>query len=87
MPKDFNTTVDAEGNTWIYLEGDLSVAPSGCMPSGRYFFDCVVSQEPIDEEILVRDGTFFKNRLNWGWRMGGTFKSDDSLQAKHARRR
>jgi hypothetical protein len=51
--KDFNTTVDAEGNTWIYPEGDLSVEPSGLMPSWGYFFDCAVRQEPIDDEILV----------------------------------
>jgi hypothetical protein len=53
-PKGFNTTVDAGGNTWTYPDGDLSVAPSGRMPSGDYFFDYAVRQEPIDEGILVR---------------------------------
>jgi hypothetical protein len=42
VPKDFNTTVDAEGNTLIYPEGDMTVPPSGRMPQGGYFFDCIV---------------------------------------------
>ena len=52
VPKDFNTTVDAEGNTLIYPEGDMTVPPSGRMPRGGYFFDCIVRQEPFDEEKL-----------------------------------
>ena len=52
VPKDFNTSVDIEGNTLIYPEGDLTVAPSGRMPSGGFFFDCIVRQDPIDEEKL-----------------------------------
>jgi hypothetical protein len=52
VPRDFNTTVDAVGNTLIYPEGDTKVPPSGRMPSGGYFFDCIVRQEPIDEEKL-----------------------------------
>ena len=52
VPADFNTTVDADGNTLIYPEGDMTVPPSGRMPSGGYFFDCIVRQEPIDEEKL-----------------------------------
>src|SRR5580692_2837476 len=52
VAKDFNTTVDADGNTFIYPEGDLTVPPSGWMPSGGYFFDCIVRQDPIEEEKL-----------------------------------
>jgi hypothetical protein len=52
VPKDFNTTVDAQGNTLIYPLGDLTAPPSGRMPSGGYFFDCIVRQEPLDEENL-----------------------------------
>jgi len=52
VPKDFNTTVDADGNTLIYPEGDTTVPASGRMPSGGYFFDCIVRQEPLDEEKL-----------------------------------
>jgi hypothetical protein len=52
VAKDFNTTVDADGNTLIYPEGDLTVPPSGRMPKDGYFFDCIVRQEPFDEEKL-----------------------------------
>ncbi len=52
VAKDFNVTVDAEGNTLIYPEGDMTVPPSGRMPSGGYFFDAIVRQEPLNEEKL-----------------------------------
>jgi len=52
VPQDFNTTIDANGDTLIYPEGDTTVAPSGRMPRGGYFFDCIVRQEPLDEEKL-----------------------------------
>ena len=52
VAEDFNTTVDADGNTLIYPEGDLTVPPSGRMPKDGYFFDCIVRQEPFDEEKL-----------------------------------
>ena len=42
--EDFNTTVDANGDTLIYPEGDTTVAASGRMPRGGYFFDCIVRQ-------------------------------------------
>ena len=44
--------MDEKGDTLIYPQGDTSVAPSGRMPSGGYFFDCIVRQEPIDDEKL-----------------------------------
>ena len=49
---DFNTTVDANGDTLVYPEGDLTAPPSGRMPQGGYFFDCILRQEPIDEDNL-----------------------------------
>lgn len=52
VPGDFNTTVDENGDTLIYPQGDTTVPPSGRMPRGGYFFDCIVRQEPIDEEKL-----------------------------------
>ena len=52
VPKDFNTTIDAKGDTLIYPQGDTTVPPSGRMPSGGYFFDSIIRQEPIDEEKL-----------------------------------
>lgn len=52
VPGEFNVTVDANGDTLIHPQGDTSVPPSGRMPSGGYFFDCIVRQEPFDEEKL-----------------------------------
>ena len=52
VPGDFNTTTDANGDTLIYPLGDMTAPPSGRMPRGGYFFDCIIRQEPIDEEKL-----------------------------------
>ncbi|MCC6859574.1 MAG: methyltransferase [Bryobacterales bacterium] len=52
VPGNFNVTVDEKGDTLIYPEGDLTAPPSGRMPSGGYFFDTIIRQEPIDEENL-----------------------------------
>jgi uroporphyrinogen-III decarboxylase len=52
VPGDFNTTVDENGDTLVYPQGDTSVPPSGRMPSGGYFFDAIVRQEPIVEDKL-----------------------------------
>jgi hypothetical protein len=52
VPGDFNVTVDERGDTLIYPEGDMTVLPSGRMPKGGYFFDCMIRQEPLDEEHL-----------------------------------
>lgn len=52
VPGDFNTKVEENGDVLIYPEGDMSVPPSGRMPSGGYFFDTIIRQEPIDDEAL-----------------------------------
>lgn len=52
VPRDFNTSVDPNGDILIYPEGDMSVPPSGRMPTGSYFFDAIIRQPPIDEETL-----------------------------------
>ncbi len=52
VSRDFHYTVDANGDTLVYPEGDLSAAPSGRMPRGGYFFDTIVRQEPIDDDRL-----------------------------------
>jgi hypothetical protein len=49
---DFRFTLDANGDTLMHPEGDLSAPPSARMPSGGYFFDTIVRQPPIDEEKL-----------------------------------
>jgi uroporphyrinogen-III decarboxylase len=52
---DFRITVDASGDTLIYPEGDMSVAPSGRMPRDGYFFDTIVRQSPLEEARLNPD--------------------------------
>lgn len=52
VPGNFNTTVDAKGDTLMYPEGDTTAPPSGRMPQGGYFFDAIVRQEPFEEEAL-----------------------------------
>jgi Uroporphyrinogen decarboxylase (URO-D) len=52
VPAAFNTTTDANGDTLIYPEGDLTAPPSGRMPRNGYFFDTIVRQDPIDDDRL-----------------------------------
>jgi hypothetical protein len=52
VPGDFNTAIDANGDTVIYPEGDSSVPPSGRMPKGGFFFDSIIRQDPFDEDAL-----------------------------------
>jgi len=48
----FKITKGPNGDTLVYPKGDLSVPPSGRMPHNGYFFDSIIRQEPIDEELL-----------------------------------
>ena len=58
VPGNFNVTPAPDGGWHVYPEGDTSVAPSGHMPGGGYFFDALIRQEPIDEDNLkVEDNT------------------------------
>ena len=52
VPKDFNFTLDKNGDTLIYPEGDITATPSGRMPQSSYFFDAIIRQKPIVEEEL-----------------------------------
>ena len=52
VPENFNITQEQNGDLLIYPEGDLSAPPSGRMPTGSYFFDSIVRQEPIDDANL-----------------------------------
>ena len=49
IPEQFNTTVDAQGNRYIYPQGDLTARPSGRMPKNGFYFDAIVRQEPFDD--------------------------------------
>jgi uroporphyrinogen-III decarboxylase len=52
VPECFNTSVEPNGDIFMYPEGDKTVAPSGRMPAGGWFFDSIVRQDPIDEDSL-----------------------------------
>jgi hypothetical protein len=52
VPGDFNTTVDANGDTLLYPQGDLSAQPSGRMPQGGFFFDAIIRQNHFDPDHL-----------------------------------
>lgn len=52
VPGGFNVTLDENGDTLLYPQGDLSAPPSGRMPNQGYFFDSIVRQEPLDEDEL-----------------------------------
>ncbi|MCK5136735.1 MAG: methyltransferase [Bacteroidales bacterium] len=49
---EFNTTVDENGDTLMFPQGDTSVAPSAKMPKEAYFFDAVNRQGMIDDSNL-----------------------------------
>jgi len=58
VPERFNTTVDENGDTLMYPEGDLTAAPSARMPQGFHFFDAIVRQNHFDEDHLrLEDNT------------------------------
>lgn len=52
VPGQFKVTVDENGDTLIYPQGDTSAPPSGRMPKDGYFFDNIVRQPPLDEDRL-----------------------------------
>jgi Uroporphyrinogen decarboxylase (URO-D) len=52
VPGDFQVTAGANGDLFLYPGGDTSVAPSGLMPEGGFYFDPIVRQEPLDETLL-----------------------------------
>jgi hypothetical protein len=52
VSEEFVTTVNENGDTLIYPEGDITVPPSGKFPKEGCFFDAIVRQDPIDEEKL-----------------------------------
>lgn len=52
VPEGFNTDLEPNGDILMYPEGDRSVRPSGHMPSGGFYFDTIIRQDPIDEENL-----------------------------------
>jgi hypothetical protein len=52
VPGKFNTAPDENGNILNYPLGDCSVAPSGKMPKGGYYFDAIIRQHELDDAAL-----------------------------------
>jgi hypothetical protein len=52
VPAGFNTDPEPNGDILMYPEGDKSVAPSGRMPKGGWYFDSIPRQLPIDDDNL-----------------------------------
>jgi hypothetical protein len=52
VPGSFTVSVDDNGDTLMYPQGDPEVAPSAKMPKVAYFFDAIIRQEPLDESKL-----------------------------------
>ncbi len=52
VPGLFNTEHEQNGDILQYPEGDKTVPASARMPSGGFYFDAIVRQEPVDEARL-----------------------------------
>jgi hypothetical protein len=52
VPGAFNVTSNDRGDWFLHPGGDASVAPSGRMPRGGFYFDAVPRQDPIDDARL-----------------------------------
>ncbi len=48
----FNTTPEANGDVFMYPQGDRSAGPSGRLPADGFYFDEIVRQPPLDEATL-----------------------------------
>lgn len=42
VPQDFNTSVNEQGQTFLYPQGDMSVPPAAMMPKDGHFFDNII---------------------------------------------
>jgi len=52
VPGKFNTEPDATGDILMYPEGDRSAPASGRMPGGGFYFDTIIRQPPIKDDML-----------------------------------
>jgi hypothetical protein len=58
VPEGFITDPEPNGDILMYPEGDRSLAASGILPQGGYYFDAVIRQPPVDDSKLnVADNT------------------------------
>ncbi len=52
VPGDFNTQAEVNGDILMYPEGDKTAPPSARMPAGGFYFDAIVRQPEIIEDML-----------------------------------
>jgi hypothetical protein len=52
VPGGFNVTRDENCGTLMHPHGDVTLPPSAIMPPGGHFFDSLIRQQPIDENLL-----------------------------------
>lgn len=52
LPTGLDMTQDAQGDVYVYAQGDKSYPPSAVMPNGCYFINAIERQQPIDESRL-----------------------------------
>lgn len=48
----FKTTTDANGDLFLFPQGNTEAPPSGRMPVSGFFFDTIIRQPPLDEDGL-----------------------------------
>ncbi|MBT9775604.1 methyltransferase [Clostridium sp. MCC353] len=71
VAKDFITSSNEKGDTFIYACGDPSYPPSGHMPNGGYYFDNIIRTPEFDEdeyevsENLEEFGPVSQEDLDW----------------------
>ena len=52
ISSEIDLTPDAEGNIYVYAQGDRSYPPSAVMPSGCYFINAIERKPFVDEDSL-----------------------------------
>ena len=52
VPEDFNTTVDEEGNTYLYAQGDMNYPPASKMPKDD--FSSITSIEEAESSMRIQ---------------------------------
>ena len=52
VPEGFNTEPEPDGSILMYPQGDRSASPSGLMPKGGWYFDAIIRQPPINDDLL-----------------------------------
>jgi hypothetical protein len=71
VPGAFHVTSNDRGDWFLHPGGDTSVAPSGRMPRGGFYFDAVPRQDPIDDARLDPADNLAEFGLLTGPEIGG----------------